>query len=117
MLIELLNKKKKKNSFYCRFYKYDKNERFAPHFDGCFPRSRSEMSMLTFIIYLSDDFEGGNTTFFSNQKTIQVKPKKGSALLFWHGSSPYSPMHEGSTLVGGGLKYVFRSDIMFKKQN
>ena len=113
--------KKKKNIFFKRFYKYDHNERFAPHYDGCFPRSRSEYSILSFIIYLSDDFEGGATTFFEedneNKPVHSTKPKKGSALLFCHGSSSKSPLHEGSVVTGGNCKYVFRSDVMFQKKN
>jgi len=47
-----------------RFYRYDGGEIFKKHYDGCFPRNRNEMSLLTFIIYLNDGFEGGHTTFF-----------------------------------------------------
>jgi len=73
----------------------------------------TDKSLLTFIIYLNDDFAGGNTTFFPRRsKGVCVEPKKGSALLFWHGSHPNSPMHEGS-LCEGGTKYVLRSDVMY----
>jgi len=99
-----------------RFYRYHKGETFLPHYDGSFPRSHDDESMLTFIIYLNDNFEGGNTTFFPRGKpAVSVKPRQGSALIFWHGSHPCSPRHEGSTLQSGE-KYVFRSDVMYKVQ-
>lgn len=41
-----------------RFYRYTKGEVFLPHFDGCYPRpDGSEVSFLTFIVYLTDDFK------------------------------------------------------------
>jgi len=96
-----------------RFYKYEAGQSFSRHFDGCFPRSADEMSLLTFIVYLSDGFEGGCTTFYVGGKEISVNPVKGSALIFWHGPSPLSPEHEGSACKKGE-KHVLRSDVMFK---
>lgn len=62
---------------------------FGPHFDGAFPRNRQDMSFLTFIVYLTDDFEGGSTRFYPSG--YEVKPVKGMACLFWHGSHRLSP--------------------------
>src|SRR5438105_771564 len=39
-----------------RFYRYDPGQRFDWHFDGCFERSPSERSHLTFMIYLNEGF-------------------------------------------------------------
>ena len=42
------------------------------------------------MIYLNDDFTGGKTVFYDDcfQKTVEIEPKKGKALLFdidlWH---------------------------------
>lgn len=51
---------------------------FAKHFDGFFPRSETERSALTFIIYLNEGFEGGETVFypdrFSSETTVKVNP-------------------------------------------
>ena len=100
-----------------RFYRYKGDEIFNMHYDGCFPRSSNEKSMFTFIIYLSDDFDNGETTFYTHQgKTVEkVKPVEGSCLLFYHGSHTLSPLHEGSKCFKG-TKYVLRSDVMFKKK-
>jgi len=97
-----------------RFYRYEPGEVFNRHYDGCFPRSKTEMSHLTFIVYLSDGFEGGQTTFYLRSgKQVKVDPVSGTALVFWHGSHHLSPEHEGSACKNGN-KYVLRSDIMYK---
>jgi len=88
---------------------------FRKHYDGCFPRNANEMSLLTFIVYLNDGFEGGCTTFFVNSKAVKVEPEMGSGLLFFHGRHSASPLHEGSLLTKG-RKYVLRSDIMYKRK-
>jgi hypothetical protein len=93
----------------------DKNQTFQRHYDGCYPRNNWDMSILTFIVYLTDDFEGGHTTFFpyGSRQSVAVKPVRGMACVFQHGESPLSPEHEGS-VVHGGRKYVLRSDVMYR---
>lgn len=88
-----------------RFYKYNPGQRFKMHRDGSFMRNESEFSFYTFMIYLNDEYEGGETTFASGEI---IAPKTGMALIFEH-----SQRHEGSGLVSG-TKYVLRSDIMYK---
>lgn len=89
-----------------RFYRYEKTQKFAWHFDGSFVRSNGEQSLLTFMIYLNDDFHGGETVFVTNQRT-EIVPKTGMMLVFNH-----RIFHEGS-VVREGKKYVLRSDVMF----
>eukprot|EP01098_Paradermamoeba_levis_P006913 TRINITY_DN2868_c0_g1_i1.p1 TRINITY_DN2868_c0_g1~~TRINITY_DN2868_c0_g1_i1.p1 ORF type:complete len:275 (+),score=68.52 TRINITY_DN2868_c0_g1_i1:67-825(+) len=99
-----------------RFYKYEVGQTFNPHFDGAFPRNENETSLLTIIVYLTDDFEGGHTTFFLGSKNkVKVKPIKGAALVFHHGECALSPLHEGSNCFNG-IKYVLRSDVMYKRK-
>jgi predicted 2-oxoglutarate/Fe(II)-dependent dioxygenase YbiX len=88
-----------------RFYKYELNQRFKRHIDGRFKRNEDEESRITFMIYLNDDFEGGATTF----DDISIQPKQGNALCFIH-----EQKHEGSPVISG-VKYVLRSDVMYKK--
>jgi len=100
-----------------RFYRYDGGEKFAPHFDGCFPRNEKERSFITFILYLNDGFEGGRTTFWPTGfagKKVAVNPLAGSALLFFHAGHLQSPLHEGS-VCKDGRKYVLRSDVMYRR--
>lgn len=88
-----------------RFYKYSPGQRFKMHRDGRYERNETEFSYYTFMIYLNDDYEGGQTKFHSGEF---VSPKKGTALIFEH-----SLRHEGEKLING-IKYVLRSDIMYK---
>jgi len=109
-----------------RFYRYDINQSFKPHFDGCYRKSSQEYSHYTFIIYLNDGFEGGETIFFPDGKNSlwsgrvvtteqRVNPKRGSALVFRH-TGTNSPLHEGAPHFSDGQrKYVLRSDIMYKE--
>jgi prolyl 4-hydroxylase len=89
-----------------RFYRYDSGQQFRFHFDGSFRRPTGEQSLLTFMVYLNDDFEGGETKFLDSEKTIVI-PKIGMMIAFKH-----EILHEGSE-VKGGRKYVLRSDVMF----
>ncbi len=91
-----------------RFYRYGPGQRFAPHYDGCFARDNGEESLLTFMVYLNDDFEGGTTNFLEERPPLVVKPERGMALLFAH-----RQLHEGAAVVAG-QKYVLRSDVMYR---
>lgn len=88
-----------------RYYKYVPGERFKMHRDGSHQRNKTERSLLTLIVYLNDDFEGGETGFMVG---MEVKPKKGRALIFEH-----KIRHEGKALTAG-TKYVLRTDIMYE---
>jgi prolyl 4-hydroxylase len=90
-----------------RFYRYDPGERFAPHRDGAFQRRSGEKSLLTFMVYLNEGFEGGTTAFGD----VQIVPRTGMALVFHH-----FLLHEGSA-VRSGRKYVLRSDVMYAAEN
>ena len=86
-----------------RVYRYDRGHVFRWHADGSFRRKNGETSRLTFLVYLNDDFEGGETLF----EELTIEPERGMALLFAHGY-----LHEGGE-VFAGRKYVLRSDVMY----
>ena len=93
-----------------RFYRYDPGQKFAMHFDGYFQRSNGERSQLTFMVYLNDDFTGGETKFYQEDGSllrVSVRPERGMALLFAH-----LQLHEGAPVVRG-RKYVLRTDVMY----
>lgn len=92
-----------------RCYRYKPGMRFAPHADGSFERDETEKSFYTFLIYLNGDFEGGETNFFTRPE-VSIKPVKGLGVLFQH-----PIVHEGA-LVQAGVKYVARTDLMYRKQ-
>jgi hypothetical protein len=82
-------------------------------------------SRLTMIIYLSEGFLGGATTFYTatpgQPGTVSargVAPREGSALCFPHGDAEDSPVHEGSAVATGPTgarhKYIIRTDVLFE---
>ena len=87
-----------------RFYKYEAGQVFKRHRDQSYIRNEIEASYYTFMIYLNDNYEGGETTFDG----LTIRPQQGTALVFLHDLE-----HEGS-VVRQGVKYVLRSDIMFR---
>jgi prolyl 4-hydroxylase len=90
-----------------RFYRYDRTQRFAWHRDGAFVRNGMERSQLTVLLYLNADFEGGATEIDVDEP-INVKPERGSALLFVH-----HLRHQGAPITRG-RKYVLRTDVMYR---
>jgi prolyl 4-hydroxylase len=89
-----------------RCYRYRPGQRFAPHYDGAFVRDDREQSLVSYLVYLNDDFVGGETNFLQLGQTIV--PRAGTALLFQH-----RLLHEGAE-VREGCKYVLRSDLMYR---
>lgn len=94
-----------------RFYRYRPGQRFSPHRDGSFQRNASEMSWMTFMVYLNDGFEGGRTRFDLNDEAepVVIEPHSGRALVFIH-----DRLHEGEELVSG-INYVLRTDVMYRR--
>ncbi|MFV8750258.1 prolyl hydroxylase family protein [Nannocystaceae bacterium ST9] len=88
-----------------RFYRYEPGQRFALHADGHYRRpDRSETSRMSFLIYLNEDFEGGQTSL---PGLGLVVPATGLALCFEH-----RYLHEGRPVISG-CKYVLRTDLMY----
>jgi len=86
-----------------RYYRYRAGERFAWHGDAPFRRSNGEVSQLSFIMYLNEDYTGGETAVM---KSV-ITPKRGMALFFLH-----ELLHEGRPVLAG-TKYVMRTDVMY----
>ncbi|MBG8553813.1 2OG-Fe(II) oxygenase [Hymenobacter guriensis] len=87
-----------------RFYRYQQGQQFRGHYDASYVRSPTEASLFTFMVYLNDNFQGGDTAF----RNLRVWPKQGRLLLFEHGL-----YHLGHT-VTQGVKYVLRTDVMYR---
>lgn len=85
-----------------RFYRYEPNQMFRLHRDMAY-EFRNQKSFLSIIIYLNDDFEGGDTEF----KDFSITPKTGRAAIFKH-----ELLHQGNA-VQAGVKYAVRTDVMF----
>jgi prolyl 4-hydroxylase len=93
-----------------RCYEYQPGQRFAPHSDGAFVRQVGEQSLYTFMVYLNEDFEGGETVFLVEPEK-SIKPQTGMGLLFQH-----PIIHEGAE-VTRGVKYVVRTDLMYSARS
>lgn len=94
-----------------RFYRYDAGQSFAKHTDDppyCSPTG--EASMLTCIIYLNEQFEGGATRLCTytepDDGAVDIIPATGAAFLFEH-----SLLHSSTPMAqGAGRKYAMRTD-------
>jgi len=99
-----------------RFYRYDPGQRFKRHVDGSVETANGDKSRLTFLIYLNDGYEGGETIFsdytFEDGKAIvhetKVAATLGMGLFFAHARK-----HEGAP-VTYGRKYVLRTNVMYE---
>lgn len=102
-----------------RINSYNTGEAFLPHYDSGHDFGLGKRSLLSLIIYLNDDFSGGETTFFPGGATggaVRVKPKAGAALLFHH-YGPLNPLHGTEPLVATGRKkYIVRTDLIYEDQ-
>jgi len=103
-----------------RLAKYYPGDRFMGHCDACFQRSNDEMSMFTVNVYMNNVDDGGSTRFYFDPRgdekraDLSVQPRAGLCLLFRQppGQSYY---HDGEEL-GSGVKYIFRSDVMYRRR-
>ena len=112
-----------------RFYKYSEGDYFSLHTDGAWPGSAVEnrrlisnaypdrFSKMTFLLFLSDAFSGGETSFLvdeKNSKTIDVRTPIGGVLCFPHGMHPLHSLHS-SKEISRGVKYIIRSDVLYER--
>jgi hypothetical protein len=113
-----------------RFFRYAQGCVYRPHIDGSWPESTIDAngnycttlnattkSYLTFLMYLNDDFTGGETRFYiangNGGMTVHgIIPQQGSVLCFPQGNTA-SLVHEGSA-VTDGCKYVVRTDVLYQ---
>ncbi|PWY82148.1 hypothetical protein BO70DRAFT_379661 [Aspergillus heteromorphus CBS 117.55] len=117
-----------------RVYRYVPGAEYRCHIDGAWPPSgilpddtyvydaspeeNRQSSMYTFLLYLNDEFEGGETTFFMPAaregvlNAYPVRPVMGSVAIFPHGEANGALLHEG-TGVRKGAKYIVRSDVEY----
>ena len=93
---------------------YEPGGKFDEHYDACdaepdvcvrFNRGSSNR-LATLLIYLNDDYEGGDTVFTRVTPHIRVRPKTGKAVLFYD-TNPEDDqiikesMHRGSEVLSG----------------
>jgi hypothetical protein len=94
-----------------RFYRYDPGQKFDWHRDGVVTIGEAS-SMLSYLVFLNDDFDGGRTLFRSLDRPgsgiiTSVEPRTGRALFFAHHKT-----HQGEELRRG-RKYLLRTDVLY----
>jgi prolyl 4-hydroxylase len=88
-----------------RIYRYEVGHRFGLHTDQSYLHGDAR-SLLTLLVYLDDDFEGGETEFPEQGRT--VVPRAGAALWFQH-----ALLHAGKAVVRG-VKHLLRTDVLYR---
>lgn len=88
-----------------RGYRYRVGERFAPHVDATFVADDGTRTLLTVLVYLNDDVDGGETRFPDDN--FGVSPRVGRVCVF-----PHDVRHEG-VVVTRGTKYALRTNVFF----
>ena len=120
-----------------RPHRYGEGGIYRPHIDGSWTCAGEgsdgvynndvrgdRRSKLTFLMYLNDGFQGGGTTFYLPDLESEgggvvrraVQPVRGGCLVFPQGNVA-SLVHEGAEVVGGGPKYVVRTDVIYKDKS
>ncbi|SCU92230.1 LAFA_0F08944g1_1 [Lachancea sp. 'fantastica'] len=98
-----------------RAYRYEKGHKFAKHYDASAKVPGVGTTRWTLLIYLTggDELVGGDTIFYSSHRgeSTAVHPQVGLALLHKHGDDCL--LHEAQE-VYKGVKFVLRSDVVFK---
>lgn len=95
--------------------KYEPNGYYKEHHDSCCENNehceefnKDGNRILTMVVYLTDDFEGGATKFPNIDK--EYKPKKYSGLLFYpmnkNGDKCHNNSLHGGMPVTSGEKYI-----------
>lgn len=81
------------------------NQSFGIHTDTGYEYDsiKHHYSKYTVLIYLNDSYEGGTTTFYSNQfqKITQIQPKKGRLLCF-----DIDLFHSGDPVIHGTKQWI-----------
>ena len=113
--VENVSGKPKENFEDIQVVKYEKGGFFTTHYDACDGdesfckrmNGHSGQRYMTFLMYLNDDFEGGETVF--PNLGVSIKPKKGKALVFFNtdenGILIRDSLHGGNP-VESGTKWI-----------
>ena len=87
--------------------RYAPGEHYHPHIDALPNLPPTQQRVLTFLVYLNDDYDGGETAF--PQLGIKVRGKSGDGLLFRNASADGRPdpraIHAGLP-VTRGAKFI-----------
>ena len=94
------------------FYSHIKeNELIGIHSDNgtVYDPISNQYSKFTLLTYLTDDFVGGETLFYTNEGIIQITPEKNKTILF-----DIDLFHEGVKVLEGE-KIWMKTEIVYRK--
>lgn len=113
-----------------RLLEYTNGDYLVPHYDDSFYESKTCRSLITLVMVISNDCDGGATRFLKDKQdnvsfnerdfsdwnncpeekdiSFVIKPTPGSALLF-----PHRVLHDGEK-VENGSKIILRTELMFE---
>ena len=78
------------------------------------PAGRSRLTMLLYLDGAGEGVQGGATRLLdSGGQSVDVTPRRGTALFFRHGFHPGSVRHIGCTVSGPVPKYVARINVTY----
>ena len=84
-----------------RIYRYQPVQQFGLHQDQSYVGQDRSRSLLTLMVYLNDDFQGGETDFPEQDRCIVSAA--GNALWFQH-----MLLHAGHRVVRGPMSFYCR---------
>ena len=86
--------------------RYSPGDKFALHRDAPYVPDERSRSLLSLIIYLNEDYVGGETRFPDDDRL--VRPQAGMAVAF-----PHDVRHEGLAIVSGE-KYALHTFVIYQ---
>ena len=115
-----------------RFIKYKEGGKLIPHYDAPYIENQEERTLVTMVIYLTNN-KSGKTRFINDpQKDIPaslrnledwdkeakekdiiftVRPEEGKVVLFDH-----RIVHDSEDLINDSEKIIIRTDLVFRKK-
>jgi len=92
------------------FNRYAKNQDMYIHQDHFRKYEDNLVTKYTLVLYLNDDFEGGETVIYDTDgRTVKkiIKPKQGSILIF-----PIDQYHSVKKIKNNSIKYVLITELL-----
>jgi prolyl 4-hydroxylase len=90
-----------------RFYKFEKGQQLKKRKDAGFSKNENEACAFTCMLFLNDDFKGGEVKF----DKISIQPAKGMALVFEQDLEyEFAELKEG-------VQYILCADVLYRLPN
>lgn len=100
-------------SDYIHYSHIKENEMIGIHSDNgsVYDPNENRYSKFTILTYLTDDFVGGETQFYTDEGMIQIKPEKNKTICF-----DIELFHEGNKVMSGNKIWI-KTEVVYIKHN